>query len=75
MTGTSCRGKCSETMLILYPIISPLVKFSAGFSQETLRECGESGETEGGAMNTGTVKGKNTIKGKHVTHICQTELF
>jgi len=70
MTGTSRWGERSETMLILYPIISPLVKFSAGFSQETLREYGESGETEGAAMNTGAVKDKSKI-----THMgLQTEL-
>lgn len=32
---------------------------SAGFSQETLREYGESGKTDGGLMNTGAVKVNN----------------
>lgn len=45
---------------MLYPVISPLAKCSAGFSQETLSECEESGETEGGNMNTGANKTKTT---------------
>lgn len=75
MIGISCRGKCLEIMLILYFIIFFFVKFFVGFFQEILRECGESGEIEGGVMNMGIVKGKNNIKGKYVIYICQIELF
>ena len=58
-TGVDCGGDCSEIILMSYLTTFPLVTSSAGFSQDTLREVGERGNTEGEVMNTGSVDDNN----------------
>lgn len=62
IAGIGCWDDCSEIILTLYPTTFPLASSSAGFSQDTLREYGESEKTEGGVMNTGAINDNDNSK-------------